>query len=147
MFVGDGYELEPPGSEMWRRKYACNFHTVKDVCKAIVIDDVHRCRAQSSDLKNGQMLPTMLKGSNLTVSLMKGVMIDGADSNATVTSANIMADNVRSLQAHKSRHWFLLQKFVRCFQPAGVPNALWLQVCLLHPRNNRHDACCLNAKC
>jgi len=50
--------------------------------------------AQSTDLYNKETLPTMLKGSSLMVHLMNGVMIDGAASNATVTSANIMADKV-----------------------------------------------------
>lgn len=48
--------------------------------------------AKSTDLTQGETLPTLLKGSNLTVSLMNGVMIDGMDSNATVTQANIVAD-------------------------------------------------------
>lgn len=45
-----------------------------------------------------EMLPTMLSGNDLMVhtmmmnGMMSGVMIDGAASNATVTSANMMAD-------------------------------------------------------
>ncbi len=73
--------------------------------------------AQSTDLINMQMLPTMLKGSSLMVHLMNGVMIDGAASNTTVTSANIMADKVRRLACAlpaactrgKSRHCEALQ--------------------------------------
>ncbi|KAK9845272.1 hypothetical protein WJX81_001838 [Elliptochloris bilobata] len=49
--------------------------------------------AKSMDLTNGQQLPTLLKGSNLTVALMMGgVNIEGAASNGTVTMPNIAAD-------------------------------------------------------
>ena len=54
--------------------------------------------AQSTSLMNGQMLPTMLMGQNLTVSMMgNGVMIMGQASNATVTMPNIMAMKARSV--------------------------------------------------
>lgn len=54
--------------------------------------------AQSTDLTNGQQLPTMLMGQNLTVSLMgNGVMILGEASNGTVTMPNIMATKARSV--------------------------------------------------
>ncbi len=51
--------------------------------------------AQSTDLTNGEKLPTLLMGQNLTVSLAKGVTIEGEASNATVTIPNITADKVR----------------------------------------------------
>ena len=54
--------------------------------------------AQSTSLTNGQMLPTMLMGQNLTVSMMgNGIMIMGEASNATVTMPNIMAMKARSV--------------------------------------------------
>lgn len=99
-------------------------HSEGCVQSQIANDDVHRCRTQSSDLKDRQMLPTMLKGSNLTVSLMKGVMIDGSDSNATVTSANIMADNVRSLQAHQMQALVVFTKVCAMLSPGGRANCI-----------------------
>jgi hypothetical protein len=84
-----------------------------------------------------QMLPTMLSGSQLMVHLMNGVMIDGAASNTTVTSANIMADKVRrpacallaACTQGKGRHRNTLQ-VLRICMPARRLAAL--QLCRGH---------------
>ena len=121
-------------------------HSKGCVQSQMATDEVHRYRTQSSDLTNRQMLPTMLKGSNLTVSLMKGVMIDGADSNATVTSANIMADNVRSLQAHHMQALVVFTELCARLSTGGRANGIMAASVLLLSRNDGHDACHFYAK-
>jgi len=50
-------------------------------------------RALSTQLSNGQVLPTLLPNGNLTVSLTSGVRLTGPRNFATVTTANIVAKN------------------------------------------------------
>lgn len=50
-------------------------------------------RALSSQLTNGQQLPTLLNGTSLTVSLTSGVRLTGPRNSATVTTADILAKN------------------------------------------------------
>jgi uncharacterized surface protein with fasciclin (FAS1) repeats len=50
-------------------------------------------RALSSQLTNGQILNTLLTGTNLTVGLTSGVRVTGPKNFATVTAANIVAKN------------------------------------------------------
>ena len=50
-------------------------------------------RALSSQLSNGQVLPTLLAGANLTVGLTGGVRITGPQNSASVVTADIVAKN------------------------------------------------------
>jgi uncharacterized surface protein with fasciclin (FAS1) repeats len=50
-------------------------------------------RALSTQLTNGQLLPTLLTGVNLTVGLTGGVRVTGPRNFATVVSPNIVAKN------------------------------------------------------
>ena len=50
-------------------------------------------RALSTQLTNGQQLPTLLNGTSLTVSLTSGVRLTGPRNSATVTTADILAKN------------------------------------------------------
>ena len=47
--------------------------------------------AKSTDLKNGQVVPTKLGGAPLTVDLSKGVVIKGSESSANVITADVPA--------------------------------------------------------
>lgn len=50
-------------------------------------------RALSSQLTEGQQLPTLLTGTSLTVSLTNGVRVTGPRNSAAVTTADIVAKN------------------------------------------------------
>jgi uncharacterized surface protein with fasciclin (FAS1) repeats len=50
-------------------------------------------RALSTQLTNGQLLPTLLSGTSLTVGLTSGVRVTGPRNFATVVAANIIAKN------------------------------------------------------
>ncbi len=74
--------------------------------------------AQSMDLTNGEMLPTMLMGQKLTVMLAKGVMIMGEASNGTVTMPNIAASKASSIGLWTRDSEVLLTAFSVCIMLA-----------------------------